>query len=318
MAGLIFRYLIWMGRMTTGIVDVLVQNILPIFMVAGLGFVLQRQFQLDVKVLSRVAFNVFSPCLVFSLLVGSELPAGELVQIAAFSFISILACGALAYGVSRVLGLSRPDTAVIILTTMFANAGNFGLTLNKIRYGEEGLTRAVVYFVCTTILVYTIGVLVASAGNNSWRDSLRRLSRVPAIYALILALIVYNFNITLPAPLLRGVDIAADGAIPLMLIILGIQMANLRDLSDLRLAIPAVLLRLVGGAAIGVLVASLIGLEGLSRSTSLIELSMPTAVITTVLATEFDLRPSVVTSIVVLSTLLSPITLSIMINWLGL
>lgn len=304
--------------MTTGIIDVLVQNILPIFIVAGLGFVLQKRLTLDVKVLSRVAFNVFSPCLVFSLLVNSELPAGELIQIAAFAFISILSCGVLAFVVSRGLRLSRPDTAVLILTTMFANAGNFGLTLNQIRYGDEGLTRAVVYFICSTILIYTVGVVVASSGQSSLSDSVRRLSRVPAVYALIVAIAVYNLNITLPAPLLRGVEIAADGAIPLMLIILGMQIANLNNLADMRLAVPAVFLRLVGGAVIGVIVASLIGLEGLSRSTSLIELSMPTAVIMTVIATEFDVRPPVVTSIVVLSTLISPITLATIISVLNL
>jgi predicted permease len=40
---------------------------------------------------------------------------------------------------------------------------------------------------------------------------------------------------------------------------------------------------------------------------------MPAAVITTLIATEFDAEPKLVTGAVVLSTLLSPITLSIII-----
>ena len=64
--------------------------------------------------------------------------------------------------------------------------------------------------------------------------------------------------------------------------------------------------------------AALIGLQGLNRSTAIIEASMPTAVITTVLATEFELSGPVVTSVVAFTTLLSPLSLSIVIQLLGL
>ncbi|MCZ7672099.1 MAG: hypothetical protein M5U34_35735 [Chloroflexi bacterium] len=50
----------------------------------------------------------------------------------------------------------------------------------------------------------------------------------------------------------------------------------------------------------------------------IIEASMPTAVITIILATEFDLQPTAVTSIVIASTLLSPLTISLAIALLGL
>jgi malate permease and related proteins len=62
----------------------------------------------------------------------------------------------------------------------------------------------------------------------------------------------------------------------------------------------------------------LVGLQGMSRSVGIIEASMPTAVITIILATEFELQPTAVTSIVIGSTLLSPITLSLVITLLGL
>jgi predicted permease len=67
-----------------------------------------------------------------------------------------------------------------------------------------------------------------------------------------------------------------------------------------------------------VAVAGLLGLTGLGRATSIIEASMPTAVITIILATEFDLQPSAVTSIVILTTALSPFTLAATIALLGL
>jgi predicted permease len=117
---------------------------------------------------------------------------------------------------------------------------------------------------------------------------------------------------------MNTVEIVADGAIPTMLVVLGMNMADMDGLASWRLALPAVSLRLLVAPLLAVLAAGLIGLNGLSYSTSIIEASMPTAVITSVIATEYEVQPPVVTSIVVLTTLLSPITLALVITLLGL
>jgi predicted permease len=205
-----------------------------------------------------------------------------------------------------------------MIVLMFVNGGNYGLTLNRLRYGEEGLTRALVYYVTSTLVLYTVGVFLASMGELSWRQTVGKLGRLPVVYAAVLAVIVYSFGIPIPAPIMRGIEVAGAGAIPVMILVLGMQMADLRGQLNLRLAIPAVTLRLLAGPVVAVLVAMLLNLQGLSRATSIIEASMPPAVITIILATEFDLQPTAVTSIVVLATLLSPLTLVLTINLLGL
>jgi hypothetical protein len=117
---------------------------------------------------------------------------------------------------------------------------------------------------------------------------------------------------------MSGLRVAGAGAIPVMIIVLGAQMADFDGMGTLRLAIPAVAMRMGVGPLVGVLVAMLLGLQGLGRSTSIVESSMPTAVFAIVLATEFDLQPAAVTSIVVLSTLLSPVTVAATIIVFGL
>jgi malate permease and related proteins len=170
----------------------------------------------------------------------------------------------------------------------------------------------------STVLAYTIGVLIASMGRLPWRAALRRILFLPPLHAAVLAVIVYLYNIPIPAPLLRGIDVAGAGAIPVMLLLLGMQMADLRGRARWRLAIPAISARLLLGPAVGLLVAGSLGLTGLTRSVAIIEASMPTAVFSIILATEFDLQPEAVTSIVVGSTLLSPLTVATVIALLGL
>lgn len=300
------------------IVEVLTQNIFPIFLVAGLGFLLRRVKGLDPRVLAGVVFNGFSPCLVFVSLVNSQLSSGELVQLGAFTVLVIMLNGLVALLVARLLRLSRMATVVLLLTVMFVNGGNYGLTLNQLRYGEEGLARAVVYYIVSSMLAYTLGVFIVSMGHLDWRQALRRLARVPAVYAVVLAITVYSLEITIPRPVMSSLELAAAGAIPAMLVVLGMNMAGFLEGISLRLALPAISLRLIVGPLLGLAVAGWLGLHGLSRSTSIVEASMPPAVLTTLLATEFDVQPGVVTSVVVVSTLFSPITLGVFITLLTL
>ncbi len=300
------------------IVFVLTQNILPIFIVASFGFALQRWIGIDKKSLSSAVMNILSPALVFTSLVNSQVPTGELAGLAFFALLNILLMGTIGLVAARLLRLSRVDTVALLIVIMFVNGGNYGLTLNQLRYGDNGLARAIAYYTTSTVLLYTLGIFIASMGKMTWRQSLRRLARFPAVYAAVLAIVVYNFGLTVPAPLLRGIEIAGAGAIPVMLLVLGAQLADLRGVTDVRLTLTAVPLRLLIGPLVGVLVAALLGLTGLGRSTSIIEASMPPAVFSIILATEFELKPPVVTGIVVIATLLSPFTIATVITVLGL
>ncbi|KPK10091.1 MAG: hypothetical protein AMJ56_09030 [Anaerolineae bacterium SG8_19] len=302
----------------SGFFNVFFQNILPIFLVASIGYGLRKRLGLDKKTLSSLSFYAFSPALVFTTLVNSGLPGWELLQLGVFAVAVTLMMAMVAFMAGKLMRLPRIDIVALILVVMIVNSGNYGLTLNQLRFGEEGLARASIYFGISTILVFTLGVFIASMGQASWQDSLRRLVRLPAPYAVLLALIVYSLSIPIPSPLMRSIEIAAAGAIPVMLVVLGMQIADLKSITRVRLAIPASMIRLVIGPVVAVLVAGFMGLQGLSRATSIIEASMPTAVITTILATEFDVRPGLVTSTVVLSTLLSAITLPLVITLLSL
>lgn len=300
------------------IVTVLSENILPIFIVAGIGFWLQRRQAVDIRVLSYVAFNGFSPCLVFASLVNSDVPAGELGRLALFGLLTMLLLGGLGWLSGRVLGLPRLEQLALILAVMFVNSGNFGLPLVQLRHGEAGVSRAIIFYLMSTILVYTLGVFIAASGKLDWRAAAGRLLRIPAVYAVSLAFVVYGFQIELPSGLLSGIRLAGSGAIPLMQVILGMQLAQLSGRIEWRVAIPALFLRLVIGTGLAVGLASWLGLQGVGRAASIIQASMPSAVIIILLATEFEVKPALVTSIVVLSTLLSPLTLALAIIWFGL
>jgi malate permease and related proteins len=117
---------------------------LPILVAAGAGYALGRRFQLDLRSLSRVAFYVFSPCLVFDSITHSDLSSAIFTQIGAVSLGVTLVVTLVAYLAGRSLRLDRHTLATLIVATTFGNAGNFGLAVSKFAFGDAALSRAVI------------------------------------------------------------------------------------------------------------------------------------------------------------------------------
>ena len=124
--------------------QILRDHILPIFLAAGMGAIFWRVFRPDVRSVARVAFFILSPCLVFSSLSANALPASDFWQLAGFAATTVLVGGALAWVAGRILRLRRSMLAALMLTCMFVNAGNYGLSINLFAFGESAMARGVV------------------------------------------------------------------------------------------------------------------------------------------------------------------------------
>ncbi|MGZ9165074.1 MAG: AEC family transporter [Anaerolineales bacterium] len=292
-------------------------NILPIILLSGAGFALGKLLHIDSRSLGRVVFYVFSPVLIFDLLIQNQLKLSEAAVVIAFAFSFILLMGAVTLLLGYFLKLERPALISILITTMFANTGNYGLPLVSFAFGEQALSYAGIYFVTTTLLFYTLGVLLASLGHMNIRDAVLGLFRIPTMYAVLLAIIINMWNLQIPAPISRSIELAAGGTIPLMLILLGVHLTHVEFSGNIRALQLSVSLRLLFAPLAALLFAALFGLQGFTRQGSVTQASMPSMVSATVLATEYDLDAKLVTAVVFISTLLSPLTLTPLLVFLG-
>ena len=292
-------------------------NILPIILLSGAGFALGKLLHIDPRSLGRVVFYVFSPVLIFDLLVQNQLKLNEAATVIAFALCFILMIGALTFLLGYLFRLERPALVAILITTMFANTGNYGLPLVSFAFGEQALSYAGIYFVTTTILFYTLGVFLASLGHMTFKEAIVGLFKIPTIYAVLLAILINILNIEIPTPVARAVELAAGGTIPLMLVLLGVQLTQVEFSENQRPLQLSVALRLVVAPLAALLFASLFGLQGFLRQASVTQASMPSMVSATVLAAEYNLDSKLVTAVVFISTLLSPFTLTPLLVYLG-
>ena len=290
--------------------SVIRDNIVPIFLAIGAGFLAGKILKVEMTSLSRITFYVFAPCLAFDSLTRTRLEAGEVGLVTLIAVLAMLINGALAWALSRALKLDRSTTAAFVLVIMFVNSGNYGLSLVELAFGQEALARALIYFVASSTMIYSVGVFVVSSGKASLKEALGQLVRIPALYAVVAALLVMWLNIPIPDPIATPIAQLGRASIPAMLVVLGIQMAYVQRLERLPLVGVASVFRLAVGAAVILGLVTLFNISGPARQALVIEASTPTAVLTAILAVEYKLEPAFVTGTIVVSTLLSPLTLA--------
>jgi predicted permease len=294
-----------------------VNNLVPIFLIAGIGYVVGRVMKVPPRNFSVIAYYVFNPCLVISILLRNQIQAGDMLRMMGFALTIFICCGLLAWLLGRLFRLERRMIAALVLTTMFMNTSNLGMPVNLFAFGETAVAYASLYFVANFVFANTAGVMVASLGTASPRKAITNLLKVPTTYAVILAVIMLQLNWKLPLPIDRAVNLMGDAAVPSMLILLGLQFQEARWTGQ-NLALGTVAsIRLLIAPLIAVALIPLFGLHGVARQTAIVESSMPTAVITTVLASEYNVEPSFVAMTIFVTTLLSPLTLTPLLYLLG-
>jgi malate permease and related proteins len=297
-------------RRLSTLLSIFASDILPIFVLAGIGFLLARYSGVDARALSRITFDALSPCLIFTLLVSSTISGVDFGRMALFCVFVMATTGALAKLAAIALRLDRPTTTGLILVVMFSNGGNYGLPVALFAFGADALAYASVYFVVSSILTYTAGVFIAASGRRSIAHALRGVTQVPTIYAVAVAALVMWLRVPLPDVVLKPVTLLSDAALPLMILVLGMQLERAVRPERLSVVATAVALSLLVTPMLGWLFATTLGMQGAAFQAAMIQASMPAAVITTILALQYEVAPGFVTSVVVISTLLSPFTLT--------
>jgi len=292
-------------------------NLLPIFIIAGIGYAVGRFMGVPPRNFSVIAYYVFNPCLVISIFIRNNLSGGDVVRMMSFAMAMFICCGLLAWVIGKLLHLPRRLLSALILTVMLMNTGNLGIPVNLFAFGETAMALASIYFVANFVFANTVGVMIASMGTASLRKALIELLKVPTTYAMILAIMVVQFGWKLPLPIERSIDLLGNAAVPSMLILLGLQFQNARWTGQNLALGMATSIRLLVAPLIAVLMVSIFGLQGVARQTAIVESSMPTAVVTTVLASEYDAEPAFVSLTIFVTTLLSPLTLTPLLYLLG-
>ena len=291
--------------------------LLPVLLVAGVGGAVAKRVGMPIAPLAALTFDVFSPALVFEALREVETSSATVTRVIAVVVTSFVVLAATSMAWSRLRHHDRPTLAASALCVAVGNMGNMGLPIASLAFGRPGLDIAVVAFVASSVLTYSGGVMLASSASGSAREAFRAPVRVPALWAALAALAVRLGGVPLPGIVDTTTKTLAGAAIPTMLVVLGLQVRqHAPAIHSLRAAVVPLGLRLCASPAIAAATATLVGLDGVTRRTMIVLGGMPTAVNTTILATQYRSHPAFVTQVVVASTLVSVVSLTVLVTLL--
>ncbi len=288
----------------------------PVFILVVIGYFVGPRLKIDARSLSRTAYFVFIPAFVFNIISEAKIDSELALQMLSFILVAQIAVALLGFLVGKALRQSREITAAFVLIATFGNVGNFGLPLIVFRWGETARTFATVYFVATVFISFVICVGVASWARSGGVTAVFSVFKTPALIALIPALVFNITDVEVPIFLSRLSGLLGQAMIPVMLITLGVQMGEIPKIKINFNVFAASTVRLIGGPVLALLIVPYFGLEGLERSTGILQAAMPAAVLASIIALEYKLLPEFVTTTVLFSTLYSILTLTVILTFI--
>jgi len=299
-----------------GIFLVFLNVVTPVFILVVIGYFVGPRLKIEARSLSRTAYFVFIPAFVFNIISEAKIDSGLALQMLSFILVAQIAVALLGFLVGKALRQSREITAAFVLIATFGNVGNFGLPLIVFRLGETARTFATVYFVATVFISFVICVGVASWVRSGGVTAVFSVFKTPALIALIPALVFNITDVEVPIFLSRLSGLLGQAMIPVMLITLGVQMGEIPKIKINFNVFAASTVRLIGGPVLALLIVPYFGLEGLERSTGILQAAMPAAVLASIISLEYKLLPEFVTTTVLFSTIYSILTLTVILTFI--
>ncbi len=293
---------------------------LPIILLVGVGWGMDRKFDLKLDTLVKLNIYLFVPSFIFVRVSSSELPQAMGGKVVIFTLCVL----AVMYFMSALVSGLRQETSQqrmgLQLSTMFYNSGNWGIPLMALAFPEVGPVIQVFVLMTMNISTFSIGIFLASAQGDQagqqgrWKRFLPML-RQPSIYAILLALLMRSMDNPLedvtfiwkPMVYLSGALVA------FALITLGVQLSKTRPPKiESRLA-WALGIRLLGGPAAAFLLTRLFGFDAAISAVLIVGAASPAAVNTALLAHEFKADSRFAAAAVFYSTLLAGIVVTLLI-----
>ncbi|GAA5047661.1 hypothetical protein HNP84_000327 [Thermocatellispora tengchongensis] len=277
--------------------------------VAVLGYVVGRIGVLrpqDEVVLSRVAFYVATPALMFRTISTADL--GSIFSpILLTSVAGLVVVQAVFVLVARRFW-HRPRGEVVLgaLATSYVNAGNLGIPVGVYVLGDGALIAPILLFQLL-VLAPTAFVLL-DRGSTGWAV-LRRPLRNPLTVASLLGLAFALTGVRLPEPVTRPIDLVGAAAVPLALLAYGLSLSGTTRVSgdaETRSVVLVVVLKCFAHPALAYLTGRYaLGIDGTMLLAATLFAALPSAQNLYVFAVTYGTAKGLTRSAVLISTLVS-------------
>jgi predicted permease len=277
---------------------------LPLLSCVGIGlFWGKRDLPFGGNFITTLVTSVTTPALVFHTFVTTHLDDRALADVAAATLIALLLCALIS---AALLKAWKLPVLSLLPTAFLPNAGNLGLPISPLAFGDAGLSVAVAFFAVNSFVMHTIAVRMLPGVNTkgSWKS--------PILLASVVAVALRLLHVPVPAWIIETARMLGAVTVPLMLLSLGHALALIPS-NGVRDGAKVAAIRLVVGLGTGLAVVWALNLEPVLAGALTLQMAMPCAVVSYMYARRYTPLGDTAAGAVLVSTvvflLLAPLML---------
>lgn len=297
----------------------LILIVLPALLIFGTGFVGQKVLKLNVKPISTMALYLMMPFLTFNTFYTNQLNSGY-YYLFLFNILLILVLAVITFILGKIIKADKPHFSAMLLGTAFPNMGNYGAPIALFAFGTKAFNYAIITMVIQTLFINTIGLFIASYGSEksfSVKDSFKNVVKMPVLYGVILGILLQISHLKLPATMAQGISLMGSAAVPTVMLILGMQLAEIKaENFEWKYVNTISLIRMVISPLVTAIFVHFMPISELLKNVFILLAAMPIAANTTLLAVQFDTKPNLVSYITLVTTLISFLSIPITLHFL--
>ena len=293
--------------MQLAILAKLVEVIFPVFFIIGVGYWIgKKNPNFDTNFITSFSGSIGVPSMLFYSLTSTSLDFSVFFK---FAMITALFVALFAVTGIVILLILKRNILMELPPLILPNTGNIGLPLCLFAYGASGFSIASSIAAMIMLFHFTIGIFLASG-----KLSFKPLATSVPMYAIVITGTILYFKIPVPQFIINTTMLIAYATIFLILTSLGIALTKLQAVNFKgNLAIS--LVRLISGPMIAFIIIRWLDLESYQAGALLIQCSMPSAVLTYLVAKMYSPKEHVdnIASVIVTSTTISLVTIPIIV-----
>ena len=285
----------------------LFEVLFPVFFIIGIGYLLGKKSpNLDTSFITNYSANFGTPALVIFALTSSGVTFDIFAEYFIYSLIAIIG-----FSITGIIFLviMKKDYIRELPPFILPNTGNMGIPICLFAYGSLGMGVAASISSIVVLLHFTLNIFLSSK-----KFDINIIIKSPSFYAIFIAVSLLYFDVETPTFVLNTVMLLSYAMIVLILMSLGVALTQLKVFSFKNSVISSIG-RVVIGPIIGFALIKTFNLSGFPAGVLLIQSSMPSAILTYLIASMYSPKEVVdsIASTVVVSTLMSIVTVPVVV-----
>lgn len=288
-------------------------TILSIVLMIGLGYFLKRidfLSQKDIDPFNNIVMYILMPCMIFHAIYTADMSLIPKLGILPFIILaSSLVTGFISYVILKQFIDDERILWSVLVTVMIANTAFMGYPVNLGIFGQTGFLRAIFCDIATLATFLLLSFVLILKFGGTVKTAFKKIAFFPPLWAVVLGILFNLLHIPIGPVLDNTVNYLGQGAIPLIMVTLGLSIDFSALSRSRRMIAFTSVMKLAVFPFVAFLIANYLGLVNLEYTVSIVEAAMPSGMMSLLLAVTYKLDYELTSDCILINTVISLITL---------